>query len=58
MAKKPPGLRRSDTVGIVTLGSPFEAATIDAGIETLRGLSECLIPAFGRNVRLPSSRNK
>lgn len=36
MAIAPPSLRRGDTVGIVTLGSPLNRATIDARIEVLR----------------------
>lgn len=36
MAIAPPNLRRGDTVGIVTLGSPLNRATIDARIEVLR----------------------
>jgi len=38
MATKPPRLRRGDTIGIVTLGSPLNPNTIDAGIATLRSL--------------------
>lgn len=38
MATRPPILRRGDTIGIVTLGSPLDADTINARIETLRGL--------------------
>ncbi|WIV20605.1 LD-carboxypeptidase [Paenibacillus polygoni] len=36
MAIAPPMLRRGDTVGIVTLGSPLNRATIDARIAVLR----------------------
>lgn len=38
MATKPPILRRGDTIGIVTLGSPLDAAVIDAGIDQLESL--------------------
>lgn len=38
MAVRPPILRRGDTVGVVTLGSPQEPATIDTGIITLRNM--------------------
>ncbi|HZG85851.1 LD-carboxypeptidase [Paenibacillus sp.] len=38
MATKPPMLRRGDTIGIVTLGSPLSAASIDAGIRRLESL--------------------
>ncbi|MEF3303985.1 S66 peptidase family protein [Paenibacillus sp. GYB003] len=38
MAVRPPILRRGDTVGIVTLGSPLSRQTIDAGVETLQNL--------------------
>lgn len=38
MALRPPMLRRGDTVGIVTLGSPRDAATIDARIQTLQNM--------------------
>ncbi|SDW24773.1 LD-carboxypeptidase [Paenibacillus sp. PDC88] len=36
MAVAPPILQAGDTVGLVTLGSPLSAATIDARIEVLR----------------------
>ncbi|OCT13717.1 LD-carboxypeptidase [Paenibacillus pectinilyticus] len=35
MAIRPPILQRGDTIGIVTLGSPLDANTIDARIQTL-----------------------
>ncbi|HZG76537.1 MAG TPA: LD-carboxypeptidase [Paenibacillus sp.] len=38
MATKPPMLRAGDTIGIVTLGSPLGAATINAGIATLQSM--------------------
>ncbi|MFC7393762.1 S66 peptidase family protein [Scopulibacillus cellulosilyticus] len=38
MATPPPILKPGDTVGIVTLGSPLEAATINARIDTLKKL--------------------
>ncbi|HOW22412.1 MAG TPA: LD-carboxypeptidase [Sedimentibacter sp.] len=38
MASRPPILRAGDTVGIVTLGSPPDAATIDTGIQTLQSM--------------------
>lgn len=48
MATAPPLLRRGDTVGIVTLGSPLNRATIDARIEVLR--STGLNPIVGEHV--------
>ncbi|MFC5701666.1 LD-carboxypeptidase [Cohnella faecalis] len=36
MATKPLALQRGDVIGIVTLGSPLEAAVIDARIDVLR----------------------
>jgi muramoyltetrapeptide carboxypeptidase len=38
MAIKPIALQRGDTVGIVTLGSPLAAATINARITFLRSM--------------------
>ncbi|NLJ57430.1 MAG: LD-carboxypeptidase [Tissierellia bacterium] len=38
MAIRPPRLRPGDTIGIVTLGSPRDAATIDARIQTLENM--------------------
>lgn len=38
MATRPPILRRGDTIGIVTLGSPLEANVINARIDTLRNM--------------------
>lgn len=38
MAIRPPILRTGDTVGVVTLGSPRDAATIDARIQTLESM--------------------
>ena len=38
MAIRPPILRAGDTVGIVTLGSPPDAETIDIGIQTLESM--------------------
>lgn len=38
MPIRPPILRRGDTIGIVTLGSPLAASIIDARIEFLRSL--------------------
>ena len=38
MAIRPPILRAGDTVGIVTLGSPRDAATIDSRIQTLENM--------------------
>ncbi|MFA6983429.1 MAG: LD-carboxypeptidase [Sedimentibacter sp.] len=38
MAIRPPILRAGDTVGIVTLGSPQDAETIDLGIQTLESM--------------------
>lgn len=38
MPIKPPVLQRGDTIGIVTLGSPLAASTINQGITTLRNL--------------------
>ena len=38
MAIRPPILRAGDTVGIVTLGSPPDAGTIDVGIQTLQSM--------------------
>ncbi len=38
MAIRPPMLRPGDTVGIVTLGSPRDAATINTGIQTLESM--------------------
>lgn len=38
MAIKPPILKRGDTIGIVTLGSPLEPQRINEGIATLRSL--------------------
>lgn len=38
MAIRPPILRPKDTIGIVTLGSPRDAATINRGIKTLESL--------------------
>lgn len=35
---KPPILKRGDTIGIVTLGSPLEASVINNRIQTLRSL--------------------
>ncbi|MUV36761.1 Muramoyltetrapeptide carboxypeptidase [Lentibacillus sp. JNUCC-1] len=38
MANRPPILQPGDTVGIVTLGSPLDAATINARIQILQGM--------------------
>ena len=38
MAIRPPILRAGDTVGIVTLGSPPDAETVDIGIQTLKSM--------------------
>ena len=38
MEIKPPILKQGDTIGIVTLGSPLEATTINTGIQTLNDL--------------------
>lgn len=38
MAIRPPILQAGDTIGIVTLGSPLSASTINARIETLKNL--------------------
>ncbi|ANX11598.1 LD-carboxypeptidase [Fictibacillus arsenicus] len=38
MANKPRQLQRGDTIGIVTLGSPLDASTINQGINTLRNM--------------------
>lgn len=38
MAIRPPILQAGDTIGIVTLGSPLSAGTINARIETLKNL--------------------
>lgn len=38
MPIKPPQLRPGDTIGIVTLGTPLEAARIDEGIATLKAM--------------------
>jgi muramoyltetrapeptide carboxypeptidase len=38
MAIRPPILRAGDTIGIVTLGSPLDAATINARVQTLRNM--------------------
>lgn len=38
MANKPRQLQRGDTIGIVTLGSPLDATTINQGINTLRNM--------------------
>ncbi|MFD1356876.1 LD-carboxypeptidase [Fictibacillus halophilus] len=38
MAIKPRQLQRGDTIGIVTLGSPLDANTINQGINTLRNM--------------------
>ncbi|HHZ02284.1 MAG TPA: LD-carboxypeptidase [Tissierellia bacterium] len=38
MAIRPPMLRQGDTIGIVTLGSPRDAATIDSRIQTLQNM--------------------
>lgn len=38
MAIRPPILRAGDTVGVVTLGSPRAAESIDSGIQTLKSM--------------------
>jgi muramoyltetrapeptide carboxypeptidase len=38
MAIRPPILRAGDTVGIVTLGSPYDADTMNSRIQTLRNM--------------------
>lgn len=38
MAIRPPMLRPGDTVGVVTLGSPRDEFTVNAGIRTLEGM--------------------
>lgn len=38
MAIRPPILQAGDTIGIVTLGSPLDASTIDARIQTLENM--------------------
>ena len=38
MAVRPPILRRGDTIGIVTPGSPLSADTINAGIAVLKNM--------------------
>jgi muramoyltetrapeptide carboxypeptidase len=48
MAIRPPMLLRGDTIGIVTLGSPLEAETINTRIEFLRSMGFNVI--VGRNV--------
>ncbi len=48
MAMRPPILQRGDTVGIVTLGSPLPASTIDARIATLESLGFQVV--LGKNV--------
>jgi muramoyltetrapeptide carboxypeptidase len=48
MAIRPPILRRGDTVGIVTLGSPLDADVINARISVLRGMGFNVL--LGQNV--------
>ncbi|MDR6552704.1 LD-carboxypeptidase [Paenibacillus qinlingensis] len=38
MAIRPPILQSGDTIGIVTLGSPLDASTIDARLQTLKNM--------------------
>lgn len=38
MAIRPPILKKGDTIGIVTLGSPLEADVIDARVESLKSM--------------------
>ncbi|MDF2717523.1 MAG: LD-carboxypeptidase [Paenibacillus sp.] len=48
MAVRPPILRRGDTIGIVTLGSPLEESTIRTGVATLQNLGFTVV--LGRHV--------
>jgi len=48
MAIRPPVLRPGDTVGVVTLGSPRDTATINARIQTLESMGFSVI--VGKNV--------
>lgn len=48
MAVRPPILRRGDTVGVVTLGSPLAESVIDAGVATLQSLGFKVV--LGRHV--------
>lgn len=48
MAVRPPILRRGDTIGIVTLGSPLEESTIQTGVATLQNLGFTVV--LGRHV--------
>ena len=62
MAIQPPQLRNGDTIGIVTLGSPLAAATINEGIATLESLGfnvvvgESVYSATGFLAGTPESR--
>lgn len=48
MAVRPPILKQGDTVGVVTLGSPLNKSTIDAGVATLQNLGFKVV--LGRHV--------
>lgn len=48
MAIRPPILNAGDTIGLVTLGSPLEASTINARVATLKGMGFNVV--LGRHV--------
>lgn len=48
MAIKPPILQRGDTIGLVTLGSPLDANTINSRVQTLESMGFNII--FGEHV--------
>lgn len=48
MAIRPPLLQRGDTIGLVTLGSPLDANTINTGVQFLRNIGFNIV--FGRQV--------
>ncbi|WP_053218671.1 S66 peptidase family protein [Virgibacillus senegalensis] len=48
MAIRPPLLQRGDTIGLVTLGSPLDANTINTRVQILRNMGFNIV--FGRHV--------
>ena len=48
MAIRPPLLKRGDTIGLVTLGTPLDANTINTRVEFLRNMG--LHVVFGKHV--------
>ena len=48
MAIRPPLLKRGDTIGLVTLGTPLDADTINTRVQFLRNMGFNIV--FGKHV--------